>query len=182
MALKSTILRANLTVSDLDRGHFAEHILTLARHPSENDERMMARVLAFELYASEALQFGKGLSDVAQADLLEPDLTGALTRWIEVGQPDERAILKACGRAAQMVVIAYSSSANLWWSSIKAKLERARNLTVLAIPAAQTQALAAMAQRNMQLQCTIQDAQVWFNDGHGTVQIDPAIWLAEQKK
>ena len=182
MALKATIFKVSLQIADMDRPYYGDHTLTIARHPSENDERMLVRVLAFALYASDALQFGKGLSDVAQADLLEPDLTGALTRWIEVGQPDERTILKACGRAAQMIVIAYSSSANLWWSSIKAKLERARNLTVLAIPAAQTQALAAMAQRNMQLQCTIQDAQVWFNDGHGTVQIDPAIWLAEQKK
>src|ERR1700686_5331137 len=99
MALKSTIFKAELQVSDLDRDHFATHALRIARHPSETDERMMVRVLAFALHADDALEFGRGLSAENEPDLWQRDLTGAIERWIEVGLPDEREVRKASGRA-----------------------------------------------------------------------------------
>ncbi|MDH5265089.1 MAG: YaeQ family protein, partial [Betaproteobacteria bacterium] len=104
MALKATIFKAELTVSDLDRGHFETHALTLARHPSETDERMMVRLLAFALNADERLAFGRGLSSEGEADLVLTDLTGAIDLWIDVGLPDEREIRKAAGRASRVVV------------------------------------------------------------------------------
>src|SRR5258708_30643507 len=104
MALKSTIFKAELTVSDLDRHHFATHALTIARHPSETDERMMVRLLAFALNADDALEFGRGLSSEDEADLVRRDLTGAIDAWIDVGLPDERRVRKASGRAARVVV------------------------------------------------------------------------------
>lgn len=172
MALKSTVFKATLSIADMDRGHYADHALTLARHPSETDERMMARLLAFVLHASERLAFGKGLSDPDEPDLVERDLTGAITQWIEVGAPDERAILKACGKAAQVVVLAYGSQTAVWWAGIAARLGRARNLRVLSAPAAQVQALAGLAQRTMHLQCSVQDGSVWLGDDHQQVQVD----------
>ncbi len=182
MALKATIFKAHLQIADMDRPYYGDHALTIARHPSENDERMMIRLLAFVLFASEGLQLGKGLSDVDEPDLIERDLTGAITRWIEVGQPDERTILKACGRAGQMVVMAYGSAAAIWWQGIAGKLERARNLTVIAIPAEQAAALTQLTQRTMQLQITVQDGQMWIGDGITTVQLDPATWQAPVRK
>ena len=178
MALKATIFKAHLQIADMDRGYYGDHQLTIARHPSENDERMMIRLLAFVLFANQNLQLGKGLSAVDEADLIELDLTGAISRWIEVGQPDERTILKACGRAGQMVVLAYGAAAAIWWQGLARKLDRARNLTVLAAPAEQAQALTELTQRSMQLQVTVQDGQVWFSDNQTTVQLDPAIWQA----
>lgn len=163
MALKATIYKASLQIADMDRGYYADHVLTLARHPSETDERMMVRLLAFACHASEALAFGKGLSDVEEPDVIERDLTGAIQLWIEVGQPDDKAILKACGRATRVVVVVYSAAAGIWWKGIQNKLERARNLTVLQLPSGQSAALAKLAQRNMQLQCTIQDGQIWMS-------------------
>ena len=170
MALKSTIFKASLQIADMDRGYYADHSLTLARHPSETDERMMARLLAFARYASDGLSFGKGLSDVDEPDLIERDLTGAIALWVEVGQPDDKAILKACGRAAQVVVLAFSAAASIWWRSVAKKLERARNLTVLQLGTTQSAALATLAQRNMQLQCTVQDGLIWMSDGTRTVE------------
>jgi uncharacterized protein YaeQ len=85
MALKSTIFRATLNVSDLDRGYFAEHALTLARHPSETDERMMVRILAFALHGDERLQFGRGISTDDEPALWLKDDAGQIVRWIEVG-------------------------------------------------------------------------------------------------
>ena len=172
MALKSTIFKATLAIADMDRGYYADHALTIARHPSENDERMMVRLLAFVLHASERLAFGKGLSDPDDPDLVERDLTGAITHWIEVGAPDERAILRACGKSERVSVLAYASSTPVWWSGIRTRLTRARNLSVLSVPAEQSQALAALAQRGMQLQCSVQDGSVWIGDASRQVQID----------
>jgi uncharacterized protein YaeQ len=177
MALKSTIYKANLSIADMDRHYYADHALTIARHPSENDERMMIRLLAMALHATEGISFGKGLSDPDEPDVVVRDLTGAITHWIEVGQPDERAILKACGKASQVTVLGYASSGEVWWKAIENKLTRARNLTVLAVPAAQSQALAKLAQRSMQLQCSVQDASVFINDGTASVQLDVGVWM-----
>jgi len=173
MALKSTIFKAELQISDMDRHYYQSHALTIARHPSETDERMMIRVLAFALNASEALAFGKGLSDTDEPDLWEKDLTGAIDLWVEVGQPDDRAILKACGRAARVLVYSYSSVSNIWWNQTGSRVERAKNLKVVNIPAEASQALAALAERTMQLQCTIQDGQVWLGANENMVLIEP---------
>ncbi|SNS52414.1 Uncharacterized conserved protein YaeQ, suppresses RfaH defect [Noviherbaspirillum humi] len=172
MALKATIYKANLQVSDLDRHYYAEHALTIARHPSETDERMMIRVLAFALHADEALGFGKGLSTEDEPDLWLKDLTGAVRLWIDVGQPDDRRLLKACGRSEKVVVYSYSATNDVWWRQLASKVDRARNLQVLRVPAQASAALAALAQRTMQLQCTIQDGQIWLGSESETVQIE----------
>jgi uncharacterized protein YaeQ len=172
MALKSTIFKADLQIADMDRQYYDGHMLTIARHPSETDERMMVRILAFVLHASEALTFGKGISADDEPDVWLKDLTGAIDLWIEVGQPDEKRILKACGRSNHVIIYCYSSMSNIWWNQIANKVDRAKNLSVLNLPAATSQALAKLAQRNMQLQCTIQDAQVWINGDGESLLID----------
>lgn len=164
MALKSTIYKAALQIADMDRHYYAEHNLTLACHPSETEERLMVRVLAFALNAHERLGFGKGLSDVDDPDLSLKDLTGQIDLWIEIGQPDEKAVLKACGRAGAVKVYAYSSSAGMWWKQVGPKLERTRNLGVYVLAPETSQALAGMAKRSMQLQCTIEDGEIWMRD------------------
>lgn len=179
MALKATIFKADLQISDMDRHYYQQHTLTIARHPSETDERMMIRVLAFALNASEALSFGKGLSDVEEPDLLQKDLTGAIDLWIEVGQPDDKRILKACGRAAHVIVYSYSSVSHIWWNQTGSRVERAKNLTVVNIAADTSLALEKLAQRTMQLQCTIQDGQIWLGNNEEMVQIDPQVIKAE---
>lgn len=178
MALKSTIFKAELQIADMDRNYYQGHTLTLARHPSETDERMMVRLLAFALYAEEYLAFGKGLSAEDEPDLWKKDLTGAIELWIEVGLPDEREIRKACGKANRVVVLSYGGrGADLWWNQCRDKLERLRNLVVMNLPPASSQGLAALAQRNMSLQCTIQDGQAWLTDGERTVHIEPVKLL-----
>jgi hypothetical protein len=113
MALKSTIFRATLNVSDLDRGYFAEHALTLARHPSETDERMMVRILAFALHGDERLQFGRGISTDDEPALWLKDDSGQIVRWIEVGLPDERLLRRACGKADEVIVLAYGGGGRM---------------------------------------------------------------------
>jgi uncharacterized protein YaeQ len=163
MALKSTIFKAELQIADMDRHYYGTHALTVARHPSETDERMMVRILAYAIHAGDALAFGKGLSTDDEPDVWQKDLTGAIELWLDVGQPDERRILKACGRSQHVVVYSYSSTGAIWWNQIAGKLERAKNLSVFQLAPADSQALARLAQRSMQLQCTIQDGQLWIN-------------------
>ena len=171
MAIKSTIYKAELQVADMDRHYYADHALTVACHPSETAERMMVRILAFALNAHERLGFGRGLSDVDDPDLALRDLTGVIEKWIEVGLPDERTVLKACGKATVVLVYAYASSTQLWWKQTGPKLERARNLKVYWLDPEAVRQLGKMAARNMQLQCTIQDGDIWMRDDSDGVQI-----------
>jgi len=179
MALKSTIFKVELQLADLDRSHFGDYTLTLARHPSENDQRMMVRLLAFALFASETLAFGRGLSNEDEAALTDTDLTGCIERWIDVGLPDERNIRRACGRARHVAVLAYGGrQAEIWWQQTADKVSGQKNLTVLALEPEESQALAALAERNMRLQCTIQDGVIWLGGDNEHVEITPKILLA----
>ncbi|NMG75511.1 YaeQ family protein [Aromatoleum diolicum] len=173
MAIKATIYKAELAVADMDRNYYGDHSLTIARHPSETDERMMVRLLAFALYADPALGFGKGLCVDDEPDLWQKDLTGQIERWIDVGQPDEKWIRKACGRAREVVVVSYGRAADIWWNGVRDKLARLSNLTVWNLPSDVAPALAAMTERGMKLQCTLQDGQLWITNGITTVLVEP---------
>jgi uncharacterized protein YaeQ len=179
LALKATIFKAELQVSDTDRGHYATYPLTLARHPSETDERMMVRLLAFALDADEALAFGPGLSAEDEPDLVNRDLTGAISLWIDVGLPDDREIRKAAGRAREVKVYTYGGrAAELWWTQNREALARLRNLTVIDVPPEASQAMARMVDRTMRLECTMQEGQVWFTRGEDTVHLEPLRRIA----
>jgi len=178
MALKASIYKVRLQLSDMDRGVYGEHLLTIARHPSETDERMMMRVLAYALHTPAdsnrgALELAKSLWDTDEPDLWQKDLTGEIVQWIDVGQPDERRIMRASPRAERVVVLSYASSTPVWWSNISSKISRARNVAVWQIEAVHSLALAALAQRSMQLQISVQDGSLWVSDTTSTVEITP---------
>lgn len=178
MALKATIHKASLQIADMDRQLYADHALTIARHPSETDERMMMRLLAFALNVPAddhrgALVFAKSLWDADEPDLWQIALDGELLQWIECGQPDERRLMKACGRAARVRVYSYSASTPIWWQGLAGKLARARGLEVWQVEATQSRELAGLVERSMQLQVTVQDGTVWVGDGQRSVEISP---------
>ncbi|MCM2307973.1 MAG: YaeQ family protein [Sulfuritalea sp.] len=183
MALKSTIFKVELQIADLDRNYYQNHTLTVARHPSETDERMMVRVLAFAMHADPALTFGKGLSSEDEPDLWRKDLTGAIELWIDVGLPDEKRIRRACGRSQQVVVLTYGGRvADMWWQQNQAALQRQDKLTVINLSTEDSRALAALAERGMQLQCTLQEAELWLIvDGEST-RIVPEIRMAPPRR
>ena len=171
MALKATIYKADLQIADMDRHYYADHALTIARHPSETDERMMARVLAYAVYAREGIAFTKGLFDVDEPEVWVKSLTGEIKLWIDLGQPDEARIRRACSRAEQVVVLCYGSGCEVWWKQIASKLTRFSHLTVLQLPADTTQALAALAARGMQLQCMVEDGEIWLHSDTESVPV-----------
>ena len=148
MAPNATIFKAVLHIADVDRHYYEDHTVTLARHPSETDERMMVRLLAFARHAHEALQFGRGLSTEAEPALWQKDLTGLIELWIEVGLPDDKALRQACGRARQVWVYTYGGrAADQWWKDHAAVLERLKALTVMNLPVEGSRALAGLAAR-----------------------------------
>ena len=175
MATGATIYRADLSIADMDRNYYADHSLTVARHPSETEERLMVRLLAFAVFAAEGLEFGRGLSTDDEPDLWLRDLTGLVELWIEVGLPEEKWLRKACGRARQVVVIVYGAAkAEQWWKRNEADLLRLDNLAIYSIPAAAGATLARMASRSMRLNVTIQESQVWMgsDSAEASLQFD----------
>ena len=173
MALRPTIFKADLQIADMARNYYGDHSLTIARHPSENDERMMVRLLAFVLNADERLAFGDSIGNEDEPSLWKKDLTGAVELWIDVGQPDEKRIRKASGRARKVSIYTYGGhSANVWLEQVSGGLARSANVTVINLQPALTAQLATLVERSMKLQFTIQDDQVWVTSGKTTVHFE----------
>lgn len=174
MALKATIHKAELQVSDLNRHHYAGYSLTVARHPSETDTRMMLRLLAFALHADDDLRFTRGISTDDEPDLWQVAPDGTIEHWIELGHPDERRLRQACGRARRVTLYSYGDRARgPWWEKVAPRLAGLDRLVVRHIDDATAAALAAMASRAMQLDCTIDGDAAWFGDGRSSVEVVP---------
>jgi uncharacterized protein YaeQ len=185
MALKSTVFRAHLQVADIDHNYYADHMLMLARHPSETDERMMVRLAALALHAHTlqsvcggdgTLAFGAGLSDPDEPEAWLRDFTGQTRLWIEVGQPEDKPLAKACAKADEVVLYCFNHAADVWWRGIENKLTRLRNLSVFRLPSDAAQGLQALAQRSMQLQATVQDGSLMLGDDRQAVEVTPLRW------
>ncbi len=176
MATKATIYKAEIERADMDRHVYTDHSVTIARHPSETDERLLIRLLAFGLNVpvnddDGALEFAKDMWDPDEPALWQKDLTGGLVHWLEVGQPDDKRLMRASSRAGRVSVYSFSSSTAIWWSSIADKLTRARNLTVWQVPAERSEELASLAERSMRLQVSIQDGAIWVGNGQRSVEV-----------
>ncbi|MEY8878692.1 MAG: YaeQ family protein [Leptothrix sp. (in: b-proteobacteria)] len=177
MAIRSTIYKAELSVADIDRSYYADHALTLARHPSETEERLMVRILAFALHAHERLAMAGDISTDDEPALWRRDDTGVIEQWIEVGLPDERVLRRACGRANEVVLLAYGGrKAEAWWADNKTSLARNRNLTVSFLSDDSSSALAALAERSMRLSFTVQDGPILVTSAKGNVELEPVRW------
>ena len=185
MALKSTIYKAQLQIADIDHNYYADHALTLARHPSETDERMMVRLVALAMNAHQVqdlcqgdanLAFGAGLSSPDDPDVSLTDFTGRKRIWIEVGQPEEKPLSRACSKSDQVLVYPFNHAAEIWWRGIENKLNRQSKLGVVRIPTEASQALATMAERSMQLQAPIQEGSITVSSQLGSVHFEPVVW------
>ncbi len=177
MAQKATIFKTELQIADMDRNHYQNYPLTVARHPSETDTRMMVRLLAFALNASDRLKFCKGISTDDEPDIWEKSLSDDITLWLDLGQPDEKRLRKACGRAEKVIVYTYQQrSAELWWKQLEENVQRFDNLSVFSINENASKSLAQLVNRNMHLQYTIQDGECWLTDGDTSVLVRLHQW------
>jgi uncharacterized protein YaeQ len=176
MALKATIYKIQAELADMDRNLYGDYSLTIASHPSETEERMMVRFLAFMLNVPENndlgdLEFAKDICETDGPSLWQRDLTGQIEHWIDLGQPDDRRLIRACGRSKRVSVYAFGSSTNIWWKGVAENLVRTKNLTVWQIPADQSRGLSTLSQRTMKIQVTVQDGTVWVGNGSVSVEV-----------
>ena len=161
MALKATVYKADLQISNMDSQYYQSHSLTLALHPSETEQRMMIRLLAFARHATDDLKFGKGLSNEEDASLWQRDLTDHVRLWIDVGLPDEKRIRKACHRADKVIVYAYGErTAPIWWQQNQRKMSTFPNLEVFLLDANSCEQLTQLCKRTMHLYFSVLDGQM----------------------
>ena len=176
MALSATICKADLNIVDMDRHYYQQHSLTVAQHPSENDERLMIRLLAFALHADEFLSFTEGLSTDDEPDLWQKSLSGEIELWIELGLPSEKRLKKACGRAQQVILYTYGTgSAEQWWKQIQPQVSRFKNLSVRHLDSSITRELASGMRRNLDIQVSIQDSEVTWDSDQKTLSFRPEV-------
>ncbi|WP_085311433.1 YaeQ family protein [Planktotalea arctica] len=177
MAQKSTIYKVELSVSDMDRHYYETHKLTVAKHPSETDERLMVRLLAFALNAHEHLELTKGLSTDDEPDIWQKSLSGELKLWVALGLPSEKIVRQSCGKADAVVIYCYSgNTAEIWWEKIKNSTTRFDNLSVFNLPEQEASALAELAGRSMKMQVNIQDGEVMLSVDDAIVYLNPVKW------
>lgn len=174
MALKSTIFKANVSLSNMDTHLYKDLALTIAQHPSETDERMMVRLLAYVLNAEhEDLAFGRGLSNEEDPALSLKTLTDDMLMWIDVGLPDKERVKKASHKADQVLVYVYgTNNATTWWEQNSKALKQFKNVSFIKIPPEATDNMSQMVERTMQLGCSIQDGIIWLSNDNQTVEIN----------
>lgn len=179
MAQKATIYKVELSVSDMDRHYYESHKLTVAKHPSETDERMMLRLLAFALNGHEHLEMTKGLSTDDEPDIWQKSLSGELEVWVSLGVPSEKVIRQSCSKSKRVIVYAYGGkSAEVWWDKMQGQTSRFENLEVFYLSEAEMSALANLANRTMKLQVNIQDGEVMVAADENVVYVTPIQWKA----
>ena len=177
MAQKATIYKVELSVSDMDRHYYETHKLTVAKHPSETDERLMVRLLAFALNASEQLEFSRGLSTDDEPDLWEKSLSGETELWVTLGLPSEKIVRQSCGKAKEVIIYSYGGrTAEVWWDKIKNSTTRFENLKVINLAEAETSKLAQQANRSMKLQVNIQEGDLMVSVDDSIVYVTPVTW------
>jgi len=177
MAQKATIYKVELSVCDMDRHYYETHKLTVAKHPSETDERLMVRMLAYALNAHEKLELTKGLSTDDEPDIWRKSLSGELELWVTLGLPSEKVVRQSCGKADKVIVYCYGGrTAEMWWEKIKNSTTRFENLQVVNLSDTNTSELAKLASRALQLQVNVQDGEAMVSVDESIVYVNPVKW------
>jgi uncharacterized protein YaeQ len=175
MALKPTIYKAQLELADSDRNCFESLTLTLALHPSETLQRMTARLLAYCLNTARGLEFTKGISTADEPDIWQHSDSGEIEHWIELGQPEEPRLRKACGRSKAVSVYAFGKSADTWWKLNGDAISALPRLQVWQFDWREIEAAAALMSRTMQLNLSIVGGTLYLDNGAGAVSLEPQL-------
>ena len=174
MATKATIYKAMLNIANMDTNYYAEHNLTLAKHPSESDMRLMVRLVAFVLNANEDLVFTKGISQDDEPDLWQKSMGGDIELWIDLGQPDEKRIKKASGRSDEVIIYTYQEGmASSWFKQNEKVLKRFSNIKVVHLEFDGD--IENFASRSMNLQCNISDMELSIIAGDDTIVVSEKV-------
>ncbi|MGJ8662101.1 MAG: YaeQ family protein [Marinicella sp.] len=162
MALKPTIYKLKISISDFNRDYYDTLQLTVALHPSENVERMMARIVAYCLNAQEYLTLTKGLSVVEEPDIWVKSLDDQIKLWIDMGEPAPDRVKKSSRLAAKVKVYSFNSKSDTWWEQTKNKVQPFSNVQFYQLDWLQIQALASLVERTMDWSLTISGDTVYI--------------------
>jgi len=178
VALKPTIYKLKIALTDLDRNYYDTLNLTIAQHPSETLERMMARMLAFCINAQESLSFTKGLSAAEEPDLWAYTVDGRIALWIDVGEPAADRIKKATRLAQTVKVYSFNSKSDVWWKQEQEKLNKL-TAAIFQFQWQNIQALAKMVQRTMDISVTITGDSAYVATESGECEVN---WVTLQTR
>ena len=162
MALPSIIYRANIQLSDIDRGVYETIQATVARHPSETGERLVARLLAYCLFHQEGLEFTRGISASDEPDLWSKGPDGRVTAWVEVGLPDAERLAKAARHAGQVALLACGSALPVWERLQLPKLAGVTNLAISTVEQGFINRLVELLERNITWEVTISGGTLYL--------------------
>ena len=171
MALKPTIYKARIALSHLERNLYDNLNLTVALHPSETLQRMVARVLAFCLNYQDDLTFTKGLSDVEEPDLWVYTIDDKVQLWIDVGEPDPERVRKSARKASQVVVYSFNQKSDTWWQQSRAKISK-NGVKVVRFNPESVISLSELVERTMDWSITITGESAFVATPNGEVEID----------
>lgn len=170
MAIKPTIYKFNISLSDLNRDYYDSLSLTVALHPSETIERMMARVMAYCINAQEFLVFTKGLSEVEEPDIWAQTLDGQIGLWVDIGEPDAERVKKATRLAKQVKVYSFNTKSDVWWQQSESKFSQL-SASFYQFPFEHIQGLTALLERTMTMSVTITDDSAYIASGLGECEV-----------
>ena len=175
MVANAIIHKALLNIANMDQHYYEEHNLTLAQHPSENNLRLMIRLIAFILNANDTLTFCKGISQDDEPDLWQKSLSGDIEMWIDLGQPDEKRIKKACGRSQKVIIYTFKESlSSVWFKQIENSLIRFKNLQIIHLNIDGD--IELLHNRSMNIQCNTLDNELTLSNDDTSVVITQDIY------
>lgn len=162
MAIKPTIYKLSIAISDFNRDYYDSVNLTVALHPSETVQRMMARIVAYCLNAQDNITFTKGLSNIEEPDIWVKTLDDQITLWIEVGEPSPERIKKSSRIAPEVKFYSFNSKSDTWWKQSKDKVSQFKNVKFYQFDWPQIQLLATFAERSMDWSLSISGDTVYI--------------------
>lgn len=173
MALRSSIFKANISLANLNTQIYDDIALTLALHPSETEERMMYRILAYLFCLQERLEFTEGLNNPDLPDIWQKDFTGAIEHWVDLGFPDEKRIKKALGRSNKVSIFTYNHfKFKIWFEKVSSNLINNPKVFVYCFEDNQPGELLQLVERSMILNCVIEDEQIFLSNNTVRAQIN----------
>lgn len=173
MAAGSSIYKASINLANLNTNYYEDLSLTIAMHPSENEVRMMYRLLAYLYSAHERLEFADGLGNPDLPDIWQKDLRGDIEHWVDLGQPDEKRIKKASSRSEKVSIFTYTPSKALtWFDKIKSKVKTNKKLNIYHFTEIENGPIEILAKRSLNLSCVIEDKHIYLSNDDIRVQID----------
>ncbi len=173
MAIGASIYKVNVSLSNLETHYYHDFDLTIAKHPSENESRMMYRLLAFLYSAHEDLEFTRGLSSTDEPELWQKDYSGEIIQWIELGLPESKRIKQACGKSQVVKIFTYhKNKSEEWVKKMKGDFQSHKKLPVYHLDVVENGPLEKLVEKSMKLSCIIEEQYMYIGNDQERIGVE----------